>query len=394
MNNPADTDKVPTSYRVHKVALRPTPSQEARFRRHATYGRLVYNWGVEQFRACLDAYKADPENAPKWPTGYDLCTHFNKVKDERIPWGRACYQALGMKVLLDVGAAIKAYGAGRKAGRHVGIPRFKNLYAPQSFRADNGADVVKALGDNLQMPAAIAGDGRTVRCHERLRWDGTVKECTVLRNGKRWFATVVFEAPSAPVRALGTAGGRLGIDLGVSTLATCSDGSTYENPRQLRTNLSNLRTLQKALSRRENGSRRKAIMRAKVGELHAQIKRARMDHFRKVAATIVAKPCERIVIETLNIRGMVRNRRLSRAISDASMGTFALMLQEAAKAAGKVVEKVDQWYPSTKLCSGCGTRANITLSIRTYRCEQCGLEMDRDLNAAINLASAPTKGAA
>lgn len=393
MSNPSSPSTVPKSYRVHKVALRPTTDQIRRFQRHAAYARLTYNWGVEQFRAVLDAYRADPTSKPKWPTGYDLQKAFNAVKDERIPWGRACYQSLGMKVLIDVGAAIKAYGAGRKAGRRVGIPRFKKRTAPQTFRADNSRGVVVAEGDRLRMPAAIAGPDRTVRLHERLRWDGTVAECTVLREGKRWFAAVVFEVPAAPVRAL-RADGRLGIDLGVTTLATCSDGTSYANPRHLTESLARLRRLQKAYSRRDSGSHRKRIMAEKVSELHAQIRRLRLDHFHKVAACIVAKPCERIVLETLNIRGMVRNRRLARAISDAAMGTFVLVLEQHAKDAGIVVEKVDQWYPSTQLCSGCGARANMTLSMRTYRCQDCGLEMDRDLNAAKNLASAPAKGAA
>ena len=101
--------------------------------------------------------------------------------------------------------------------------------------------------------------------------------------------------------------------LGVKTLAVCSDGTAYDNPRHLLGNLAKLRRLQKAHSRRQNGSRRKALMRAMIGELHAQIHRDRMDWFRKTAAAIVAKPC--VVLETLNPRGMVRNRRLARAIS-------------------------------------------------------------------------------
>ena len=387
------------NYRVHKVALRPTPEQVAKFERHAAYARLAYNWGVEQFRAALDEYKAwvasgsEPETRPRWPSGYDLCKRFNQVKDERIPWGGSCYQSTGKQAMKDVGAAIKAYGAGRKAGREVGIPRFKKRGAPRAFRADNGKGVVAAEGMRLTVPAKIGGSSRTIRLHERIRWEGPAVECTILKEGKRWYAAVVLEAPAAPARAL-RQGETLGIDLGLKSLVVCSDETVYENPRHLYESLAKLRTMQKAVSRRKDGSRRKALMRAEVAELHAQIKRDRMDHFRKVAASIVAKPCERIKLETLNIRGMKRNSKLARSISDAAMGTCALVIEEAAKAAGIVVERIDQWYPSTQLCSACGSRANMTLSMRTYRCQDCGLVIDRDANAAKNIASAPAKGAA
>ena len=180
-------------------------------------------------------------------------------------------------------------------------------------------------------------------------------------------------------------GGAVGIDLGVKTLATLSDGTIVPNPHSLAADEQRLKRAQKALSRKTKGSKRRAKARERVARIHARVANRRSDALNKLT-TRLAQTYSDICIEDLNVAGMLKNHRLAKAISDASFFELRRMLEYKTAKTGAKLHFIDRWYPSSKTCSQCGSvKAKLSLNVRVYRCENCGLVIDRDLNAAINI---------
>ena len=206
----------------------------------------------------------------------------------------------------------------------------------------------------------------------------------VSRRAGRWYASLTVEREDKPVTKP-PQGGTVGIDLGIKTLATLSDGTVIENPRCLAASERRLKRAQKALSRKTMGSKRRAKARAKVARIHAHVANQRQDAMHK-ATTWLASTFSEICIEDLHVAGMVKNHRLAKAVSDAAFAEFRRQLEYKTARTGARLHIVDRWYPSSKTCSRCGSvKAKLSLSERVYRCDACGLSIDRDLNAAINI---------
>ena len=221
--------------------------------------------------------------------------------------------------------------------------------------------------------------------HERVNGAHIVR-ISVSRRAGRWYASLTVEreptAKPAPKR------GAVGVDLGVKNLATLSDGTVIPNPRALGARLKALRKAQQALSRKVKGSARREKARARVARLHARVADVRADAIHK-ATTMIARNYSTVCIEDLNVAGMVKNRHLARSLSDAALGEFRRQLGYKTARSGAALHVVDRWYRSSKTCSGCGSvKAKLSLNERTYRCDSCGLVLDRDLNAAINICVA------
>jgi len=219
-----------------------------------------------------------------------------------------------------------------------------------------------------------------------------ILSATVSEQAGRWFVSVqVEEEVSDAVQASGKP---VGIDLGIKTLATCSDGRTIENPKALRKNLKKLKRLSRRHSRKqERGKNRKKAAR-KLARLHARIAHIRSDALHKATSALVAKTkpaSERpavMVIEDLNVAGILKNRKLSRAIADVGFAELRRQLEYKADLAGSASKVVSRWYPSSKTCSNCEwVDDDLTLADRVFVCQECGLVLDRDLNAALNLAA-------
>lgn len=211
-----------------------------------------------------------------------------------------------------------------------------------------------------------------------------VKRITVSQRAGRWYASLTVEREEPAVREAPN-GGAVGVDLGVKTLATLSNGTVIENPRYLRKSERKLKRAQQALSRKTAGSNRRAKARAKVARLHAHVANQRLDAMHKLT-TRLAETFSDISIEDLHVAGMVKNHHLAKSIMDAAFGEFRRQLEYKTTRSGARLHVVNRWYRSSKTCSGCGrVKAKLSLSERTYRCDSCGLVLDRDLNAAINI---------
>ena len=214
--------------------------------------------------------------------------------------------------------------------------------------------------------------------------DAKVKRMTISQRAGRWYASLTVEREDKPV-AKHPKSGAVGVDLGVKNLATLSDGTVVPNPCYLRKAEKKLKRAQQALSRKTKGSNRRAKAKAKVAHIHAHVANQRLDAMHKLTTRLSRKYSD-ISIEDLNVSGMVKNRHLAKSVSDAAFGEFRRQLEYKTARTSARLHVVDRWYRSSKTCSGCGRmKAKLSLAERTYRCDSCGLVLDRDLNAAINI---------
>jgi len=226
---------------------------------------------------------------------------------------------------------------------------------------------------------------------------GRILSATVSRTAQRWHVSFTVETERAVPARHSWPGSAVGVDLGVRTLLTGADDTgriiTVEGPKALRSSLRKLRRANRACFRKIPGSvnRRKSV--ARLARIHARISNVRADVLHK-ATTILAARYETVVIEDLNVTGMLTNRRLARAVADQGFGITRQMLGYKTVWNGGRLITADRWYPSSKMCSACGaTKAKLSLSERTFACEACGLVADRDVNAALNLLELAASGA-
>ena len=370
-----------------KVALDPTPAQERLLLSHAGAARFAFNAGLAHVKAGIDAGVK-----PEW-SYYALVRWWNANKDalavnaDGTPWWAENSKEAANTGLRSLAAALSNWSKSRRGerrGRKVGFPKFKakSKAAPRFAYTTGAFGLIQGDPKALKLPKV----GR-VHCMEDVseRVGGArVLRVTVSRRAGRWYAALTVERDDKPVTKP-PRGGAVGVDLGIKTLATLSDGTIIENPRCLAASERRLKRAQKALSRKVKGSNRRAKARAKVARIHAHVANQRQDAIHK-ATTMIAQTYLHISVEDLNVVGMVKNRRLAKAVSDASFGEFRRQLEYKTARTGARLHVVDRWYPSSKTCSKCGrAKAKLPLSERVYRCDGCGLVMDRDLNAAVNI---------
>lgn len=369
-----------------KVALDPTPAQERLFLSHAGAARFAFNAGLAHVKEALEAGAK-----PEW-SFYSLVRWWNASKDvlavdaDGVPWWAENSKEAANTGLRSLASALTNWSKSRRGarkGRKVGFPKFKAKdRATPRFAYTTDFRLIEGDPKALRLPKV----GR-VHCMEDVteRVNGArVLRVTVSRRAGRWYAALTVERDDKPVTKP-PRGGAVGVDLGLKTLATLSDGTVIDNPRYLRKSERRLKMAQKALSRKVKGSRRRAKARAKVARINARVANQRQDAIHK-ATTWLAGTYSEICIEDLHVAGMVKNHHLAKAVSDAAFGEFRRQLDYKTARTGAALHVVDRWYPSSKTCSKCGrVKAKLSLAERVYRCDGCGLVMDRDLNAAVNI---------
>lgn len=224
---------------------------------------------------------------------------------------------------------------------------------------------------------------RTFGCVRVVFNDPLPASVTVIQDAAdRYFVSFVWEV--APIEQ-SAPNNEVGIDLGITTFATLSTGEKVENPRILQRQLQRLRRLQQSLSRKVKDSKRYQIARRKVARLHARIKDTRSDFLHKLSTKLVREN-QAIVLEDLNVSGMVKNRKLARAISDAGWRQFRILLESKAIRYGRDFQVIDRWEPTSQRCSCCAKLGGKKpLDVRAWTCLHCGAEHDRDVNAAVNI---------
>jgi putative transposase len=367
--------------RGYKVELDLNNEQRTACLKHAGCSRFAWNWALAKKQ---EAYK----QAGKMPTAVDLHKELNALKKTDYPWMYDVSKCAPQEALRDLDAAYKhAYRRMKegKRGKKVGWPRFKSRNkAIGGFRLTGSIHISEK---SIQLPRL-----GTLRLKERnyLPVGAKVAQATVTEKAGRWYVSVQIEQECGETGA--GDGPVIGIDLGVKALATCSDGSVYENPKALRSSLKRLQRHSRQLSRKHKGSKNRAKAKRKLARLHARSARIRQDALHQTTTALVTKATSQrarwLVIEDLNVSGMLQNRKLSRAIADVGLYEFRRQLTYKAEAVGLPVKVVSRWYPSSKTCSCCGwIDEQQTLSDRTFTCQSCGVVLDRDDNAACNLAA-------
>lgn len=295
--------------RTHLIALDPNDKQATALARHAGYARVAWNHALADFKAGLDAgeFRNDKTLRPR----------FNAIKADAYPWSVDLSQNAAKNAIL--GRAVDAWRGKTKGGgqrkRRNRFPRFKKKGRHDSFRADNGRGTVPVAGKRIKLPRI-----GWLRMREELRFAGQVSTVTVSRKADRWFAAVTVETGDDPPAFRD--GARIGVDVGVATLATC--GVKYENPKALAAALKRLARLQRRKARGRRGSNRNRRIGMRIAKLHRRIRDVRADAHHKAATAITKRSG---VVVTLNVKGMMRGPRNARGTADASMAEFVRMLE-------------------------------------------------------------------
>ncbi len=376
-------------YRLH-----PTPEQEAILWQWIGAGRWVYNRCLELNK---EQYEQDQTFLWYGTKGTGLSYRFKKQWKQEHSWlSDAPAQALHQR-MQDFDNALKRV---KKGGKGAGFPKFRSrhieghntLRFPHNWTEKNPKGNITSTKRGVWLPKAKAcGLGR-------LRWtkhrplQGRLKSVTVKRENNRWFAVCLCELADVPPRPSTSEAEVLGIDPGLKTFVVCSDGEKIETPGFSRQQEKKLAGAQRRLSRRwkkqkkgEPQSRNYEKAKRRVNTLHYHIKCRRKDYAHK-ASTAIAKRARFVGVEDLNVKGMMRNRHMAKRIGDQAMSQFLSLLPYKMEGQGGAVIQADRWYPSSKICSQCGQKKRtLTLNERVYRCDMCGLEINRDLNAALNL---------
>ena len=356
--------------KAHKIRLHPTPEQANYFARAAGTARFTFNWAVAEWKR---QYEAGGK-----PSALALRTQFNQIKKEQFPWVYDVTKCAVEGAFMDVAAAFKNFFEGRKAGRKTGFPTFKTKRrSRQSFYLANDKFTV---GDHwIDVPKL----GR-VNMAESLRFTGKILSARISKQASWWWVSITVEMPDEI--ALNTSP-PVGVDVGLNRLATLSDGRKFENQKPLVYQLKKLRRLNKELARRTKGGKNWLKTKDKLSRTHYEIACMRLDWLHKLT-TEIAKTSGIVAVEDLHVKGLIRNRCLSRSFSDAAVGTLLDLLESKVPRQGAMLLKVDRFFPSSQLCHCCGTRKeDLTLADRIFVCPNfdCGYSGDRDENAALNL---------
>ena len=350
-------------YLAHRICLDPTRAQADYFVRAVGTARFAYNWALAEWKRQYEAGEK-----PSW---MKLDKKLNGIKRSEFPWMLDVSKCAVQNAVMNLGVAFANFFAGRAR-----YPMFKRKFQNDSFKLSNIA--FKLDGSRIHIPKL-----GWVRMREALRFSGKLISCTISRRADKWFASIVVD--TEPVLKPAENQGAVGIDLGLTTFATLSDGQKIAAPKPLVRLLPKLKRLSRAFSRKQKGSKNREKARLKLARLHLRIWNIRQDFLHKFTSDITRR-YDTIAVEDLNVSGMVRNRSLARAISDVGWYEFRRQLEYKAAMRGANLVFADRFYASSKLCSECGHKAEqMPLSVRHWKCECCGAEHDRDVNAAINL---------
>lgn len=370
----------------HRIRLCPTPVQERYFVCATGVARFAYNWALAECRRISSGGNRVPGEAR-------LRKHLNSLKGTTFAWMRDVTKNAPQQAIKNLGRAfanyyddLELYRSGRIPFARVRVPRFKKKGLNDRFRADNGTDKTR--------PNAVHTEGKYVklpcigwvRMREPVRFAGRIMSVTVSRQAGGWYGSFAIDTQYTPdVR---NDRGIIGVDLGIVSQATLSDGRKFAQPAALHRLLKSVSRYSRRVTRKAFGSNNRAKARAKLARLHQRISNIRKDSWNKLTTYLTG--FRTVVIEDLDVRGMLESPHFSRATAGAGFFEFRRQLVYKAKMASTAVIVADRWFPSSKLCSNCGIKnETLTASHRLWTCPSCGTVHDRDINAAQNLARYP-----
>ena len=347
---------------AHKIRLYPTREQETLLNKSCGVARFAYNWALEEW--CRQ-YKEGGK-----PTMYKIDKQFNAIKKEHFPFVLEVSKCCAQCSIHNLGKAFSSFLSKKSK-----YPSFHKKGQKDSFTLAN--DQFYIVGKRVHL--ARVGKVKTA---ELLRFSGKIMSGTVSKKADKWFLSVSVDTD---IKSYKKTGKSVGIDLGVKDLLTTSDNEKFANPHWLNRAEKKLKKYQRILARRMKGSKRREKVRLRLARQHLKVSNQRNDYTHKITSYLVKK-YDTICMEDLNVRGMVKNHNLAKAISNVSFGEITRQLKYKCNLYGKSLLQVDRFYPSSKTCSVCGcVQDKMPLHIREWTCPDCGAKHDRDLNAAINI---------
>ncbi|WP_263080567.1 transposase [Endozoicomonas sp. Mp262] len=358
--------------RAYKYRLYPNQEQRVLIEKHFGCSRHVYNWALSEKEA---HYKETGKSLSK----RDLQDKLVSSKKTDKPWLKEVNSQSLLASLANLDKAFSNFFKGLAK-----FPRFKKKYAGwQSYQCPQHVSISFDSG-TVSLPKI---KGIKAKLHRP--FSGKVKTVTIKRSpsGKYFASVLVDDDISDPVPTVIEPENTVGLDVGLNHMLIDSQGNKTDNPRFLKNSLHRLAVEQKKLSRKQKGSTGRAKQKRKVAVVHERIANRRYDFIQKETARLAIKShVTTFAVEDLNIKGMVKNRKLSRAIQDVSWGTFLSVLDYKCRWNGKNLIRIGRFRPSSKVCNGCGYKAeSMPLSVREWECPSCHNLADRDINAAMNI---------
>ncbi|MCC3417702.1 MAG: transposase [Microcoleus sp. PH2017_29_MFU_D_A] len=348
-----------------KTKLKLTSAEKQLMSKHAGIARFTYNWGLATWQNLYqDGLK---------PNKYILKKFFNNYVKPELEWikEKGICQKITQYAFDQLGNAFDRFFKGLGA-----YPHFKKKFQHDAFTLDAGGKPMRVGGVRIKLPTI-----GWIRTFEGLP-NVTTSKITISRIADDWYLSFAYEQSQQVIAKQYEV---VGVDLGVKTLATLSTGVVFENPKYYYQEAAKLKRLQKQLSRKKKGSNRRFKARMKVARQHSLIANLRNNTLHHVT-TYLSKNHAKVVIEDLNIAGMMANHRLAKAIADCGFHEFRRQLKYKCRKFGSELMIISRWYPSSKTCSSCGNIQDMPLKKRTYDCCSCGISIDRDLNASLNIS--------
>jgi len=358
-----------------KIRLYPTKEQANMLNQHFGSCRFVYNQGLN---TKLTAYQTNKTKLSK----FDLVNQLPTLKSQ-YQWLNDIKAECLQSTFDDLDSAFKGFFKGK------GFPKYKKKSSKNSFKQKQNFKV-------------LPNTNRIVFLKKKIKFKCSVRDQQILRASKiklityskdiigHFYASVLIDSPET--LAINETDNSIGIDLGLKHFAITSDGEFIENPSFYKKSQKKLAAAQRAHSKKQKGSANREKSRLRIAKLHNKIKNKR-NHFLHCLSKKLVNENQVICLETLNVKGMMANRKLSKAIADVGWSSFVSKLEYKAKWYGREIKKVSRWYPTSKTCSCCGWKdSNQHLSDRTFICGnvECGYVGDRDLNAATNILNVGT----
>jgi putative transposase len=356
--------------RTYKYRLYPTKAQKQLLADTLESCRVLYNCALEQRKIAFRQFKVSVRRL-------DQQAQLLEIK-EYFPEYKSVYSQVLQEVILRVDKAFLNFFRRLKTNEKPGYPRFKGRGWYDSFTyPQSGFSLSDNKKGNQRLKLSKIGNIK-IKLHRAIK--GNIKTCTIKRELNNWY--VCFSCEIEP-EILPKTYKDAGIDVGIEKFAALSDGALINNPQFLRESEAKLKHEQRKLSRKKKGSNSRKKQKHKLAKLHCKIKNRRNDFLHNESKKLV-RDYDVIVFEDLRIKNMVKNHHLAKSISDASWAKFIKYVSYKAESAGKKVIFVNPRNTS-QICSGCGAIVKKSLSVRVHKCPYCGLKIDRDVNAAINI---------
>lgn len=350
---------------AHKIELKCNNKQKTYFAKASGVARKAYNWALNEWQV---EYAAGGK-----PTETALRRKLNRIKREKFPYMLEVTKNAPQMAIIQLGQAFKNFFAKRTS-----YPQKRHKWIDDRFTLTNDQFVVN--DSRIRIPHL-----GWVRMRESLRFKGKILSATISRAADKWFVSIIVDVPDPSITTANENQVAVGIDLGVSCFATLSTGKVVVGPKPHKALLGRLKRLSRSLSRKQQKSKNSHKAKLKLSRLHRRISNIRKDAIHQLT-TEVTKNFQVIGVEDLHVKGMMKNRKLSRSIADMGFHEFRRQLEYKAKLHGSQVVIADRWFASSKICSHCRYRLpSLSLSERTWQCPACKTVHDRELNAAVNL---------